>query len=256
MTRVAAMPAEIRIIALTGIPDVVEGDDIASLILSAMPAQKLDARDLDVFVIAQKIISKAEGRIVHLASITPSALARQWASAYDKDPRVVEVVLRESKRIVRMDRGILIAETSHGFICANAGVDASNVARDFVALLPADPDASARQIRGALEQKLGLRLGVIISDTFGRPWREGLVNVALGVAGLEPIIDLRGKQDWYGQPLHVTAIALADELASSAELVMKKDSGIPAAIIRGINYQPAESDSRQLIRAPELDLFR
>src|SRR5262249_52097614 len=159
----------------------VEGDDIASLILAAMDALRLEARDLDVIVIAQKIVSKAEGRVVRLDSVTPSALALQWASAYGKDPRMVEVVLRESKRIVRMDRGILISETSHGFICANAGVDASNVADGFVTLLPLDPDASARQIRDALEQKLAVRLGVIISDTFGRAWREGLVNVALGV---------------------------------------------------------------------------
>jgi len=250
------MSADVRITPLTGIPDVVEGDDIGSLILAAMDALKLEARDLDVIVIAQKIVSKAEGRVVRLDSVTPSALAIQWASPYGKDARMVEVVLRESKRIVRMDRGILISETSHGFICANAGVDASNVAPDFVTLLPADPDASARRIRDALEQKLSVRLAVIISDTFGRPWREGLVNVALGVAGLAPIVDLRGKQDWYGQPLRVTAIALADELASAAELVMRKDSGIPVAIIRGINYQPSESGSRPLIRAPELDLFR
>jgi coenzyme F420-0:L-glutamate ligase/coenzyme F420-1:gamma-L-glutamate ligase len=169
---------------------------------------------------------------------------------------MVEVVLRESKRSVRMERGILIAETTHGFICANAGVDASNVAGNFVTLLPVDPDASARRIKEALEQRHGVRLGVIISDTFGRPWREGLVNVALGVAGLTPIIDLRGRQDWYGKPLHVTAIALADELASAAELVMGKDSGVPVSIIRGINYQPADAGGRQLIRAPELDLFR
>ena len=250
------MSLEIRVIGIPGIPDISAGDDIAALITSAMAAQELKAAGLDVFVIAQKIVSKAEGRTVNLDSITPSAVARRWAAAYDKDARMVEVVLSESKRIVRMERGILITETRHGFVCANAGVDASNVARGFVTLLPEDPDDSAGRIKGALEQRLGLQLAVIISDTFGRPWREGLVNVALGVAGIEPIVDLRGKKDWYGRELHVTAIAVADELASAAELVMAKKSGIPAAIVRGFDYNPADSSGKDLIRAPEQDLFR
>jgi coenzyme F420-0:L-glutamate ligase/coenzyme F420-1:gamma-L-glutamate ligase len=232
------------------------GDDIGAVIDRTVRDAKRAILDRDILVVAQKVISKSEGRVVRLESIEPSARAREWGEAYDKDPRLVEVVLRESNRIVRMERGVLIAETRHGFVCANAGVDASNVEEGTALLLPEDPDASARRIQETLETSFGVHLAVIVSDTFGRPWREGLVNVAIGVAGLAPLIDYRGESDSHGRPLRVTVIAVADELASAAELVMKKKDGVPVALVRGFNYDAREASGRELIRAPELDLFR
>ncbi|HMG33653.1 MAG TPA: coenzyme F420-0:L-glutamate ligase [Blastocatellia bacterium] len=246
----------VTIIPVSGIPEIEAGDDIASAISSALARLDLSLHDGDVVVIAQKIVSKAEGRVVALDSVEPSARAVQWAAQYDKDARVVEVVLRESKRIVRMERGIIVSETTHGFICANAGVDTSNVASDVVALLPEDPDLSAEKIRDALQRKFRTRIAVIISDTFGRPWREGLVNVAIGVAGMPPLIDYRGQKDSAGRPLRVTVIASADELASAAELVMKKNDAIPVAIVRGLTFEARSGSARELLREPGLDLFR
>lgn len=246
----------ITITGVTGLPEIKSGDDLGALVSDALRVAKTEILDRDIFVVAQKIVSKSEGRTVRLDSIEPSPRAREWAESYDKDPRLVEVVLRESKRIVRMERGVLITETHHGFVCANAGVDASNVEEGTALLLPEDPDASARRIKTSLEESFGTPLAVIISDTFGRPWREGLVNVAIGVAGLAPLIDYRGQTDSQGRPLRVTVIALADEIASAAELVMKKKDGVPAAIVRGFDYDAREASGRELIRAPELDLFR
>jgi coenzyme F420-0:L-glutamate ligase / coenzyme F420-1:gamma-L-glutamate ligase len=246
----------IELIGVPGIPEVVAGDDIAALTARSLRDARIEVGDGDVFVVAQKIVSKSEGRLVNLDSIEPSPRARDWAAAFDKDPRVVEVVLRESDRIVRMERGVLISETAHGFICANAGVDTSNVAEGTVTLLPKDPDTSARKMRAGLEEALRVRIAVIVSDTFGRPWREGLVNVALGVSGIAPLIDYRGQTDSQGRPLKVTVIAIADELASAAELVMKKRDGVPVVIIRGYDYEFREGPSSDLIRRPELDLFR
>lgn len=246
----------IQVIGVPGMPEVVEGVDVAALIVEAVRKAELNIVERDILVVAQKIVSKAEGRIVRLQTVEPSSRAKEWAAAYDKDARVVEVVLRESRRIVRMDRGVLISETEHGFICANAGVDTSNVAEGTVTLLPKDPDASARKVRASLEQTFGAELAVIVSDTFGRPWREGLVNVALGVSGIAPLIDYRGEKDSHGRPMKVTVMAIADELASTAELVMKKSAGIPVAIVRGFDYQQSEASGRELIRAAELDLFR
>ena len=245
----------ITITGVTGLPEIESGHDVGALIVRATREASLEVLDRDIFIVAQKVVSKAEGRVVRLDSIEPSPRAREWAEAYDKDPRMVEVVLRESKRIVRMERGVLIAETEHGFVCANAGVDASNVSEGTVILLPRDPDASARKIRSALEAALAVRIAVIVSDTFGRPWREGLVNVALGVSGIAPLIDYRGQKDSHGNALRVTVIAIADELTSAAELVMRKSAGIPVAIIRGFDYEESEASSRSLIRAQELDLF-
>jgi coenzyme F420-0:L-glutamate ligase / coenzyme F420-1:gamma-L-glutamate ligase len=247
---------KIELIGVPGIPEVAEGDDVAALIGRALRDATIEAASGDVFVVAQKIVSKAEGRVIKLDSIEPSPRAQEWAAAFDKDARVAEVVLRESKRIVRMERGVLISETEHGFVCANAGVDTSNVAEGTVTLLPKDPDASARKIRAALEEAFGVRLAVIVSDTFGRPWREGLVNVALGVSGIAPLIDYRGQKDSHGNALKVTVIAIADELASAAELVMKKSAGIPVAIMRGSGYEASEASGLELIRVAELDLFR
>lgn len=250
------MTNKIELIAVPGIPEVKEGDDVAALIARALREAHMEPADSDVIVVAQKIVSKAEGRAVKLDSVEPSARAKEWAATFDKDARVVEVVLRESKRIVRMERGVLIAETEHGFVCANAGVDSSNVTENSVTLLPRDPDASARKIRTALEGAFAVRLAVIVCDTFGRPWREGLVNVALGVAGIAPLIDYRGQKDSHGNALKVTVMAIADELASAAELVMKKSSGIPVAIVRGFDYGARDGSGRELIRSPNLDLFR
>jgi len=247
---------EIKLIGLPGLPEVSTGDDIGALIIQATRNAKQEVLESDIFIVAQKIVSKAEGLIVRLDSIEPSPRAREWAEAYDKDPRVIEVVLRESKRIVRMERGILISETHHGFVCANAGVDTSNVEEGTVLKLPEDPDASARLIRETLEASFGVRVAVIVSDTFGRPWREGLVNVAIGVAGLAPLIDYRGETDSHGRSLRVTVLAVADEIASAAELVMKKKDGVPVAILRGFDYDAREASGRELIRVPELDLFR
>jgi coenzyme F420-0:L-glutamate ligase/coenzyme F420-1:gamma-L-glutamate ligase len=247
---------EIQIIGLSGIGEVTAGDDLGRLILEGSRLGGLKISDKDIIVIAQKVVSKAEGRAVRLKTVTPSEMAREWALRYDKDPRMVEVVLQESRRIVRMDRGIIIAETRHGFICANAGVDASNVAEDIVTLLPEDPDRSARRIKEGIERDTGARVAVIISDTFGRPWREGITNVAIGVAGIAPLVDYRGQIDSHGRPLRVTIIAVADELASAAELVMRKTAGVPVAIIRGFDYDARAASSGELVRPPENDLFR
>jgi coenzyme F420-0:L-glutamate ligase / coenzyme F420-1:gamma-L-glutamate ligase len=250
------MLPQISVIGLIGIPEIVAGDDLPALIVAATRNANLEIQERDVFVIAQKVVSKAEGRIVELATITPSQAAVEWAEEFDKDAQMVEVVRRESRRIVRQERGVMICETRHGFICANAGVDHSNVAPGFVVLLPEDPDASAQGLQAALEQTFAVRLAVIVSDTFGRPWREGLVNVALGVGGLAPLIDYRGQRDSYGQLLRVTMIAVADEIASAAELVMGKSDGVPVAIVRGFNYEARVASASELIRPPENDLFR
>jgi coenzyme F420-0:L-glutamate ligase/coenzyme F420-1:gamma-L-glutamate ligase len=247
---------EIRIIGLSGIPEIVAGDDLASLIVESLGRANFEAVEGDIFVVAQKVVSKAEGRTVRLDSIEPSPFAREWAARFDKDARMVEVVLGESRRVVRMDRGVIISETRHGFVCANAGVDASNVAGDTVTLLPVDADESARRIRSGLEAASGARVAVIISDTFGRPWREGITNVAIGLAGIGPLVDYRGRLDSHGRPLRLTVIAVADELASAAELVMEKTAGVPVAIIRGLDWSAREAASRELVRPPENDLFR
>jgi coenzyme F420-0:L-glutamate ligase / coenzyme F420-1:gamma-L-glutamate ligase len=246
---------EICIRGLQGLPEIQPGDNLCERILNALGTGPIQPGA--IFVIAQKIVSKAEGRIVRLETIVPSAQARQWAEKCNKDPRIVEVVFRESKRIVRMDRGVLIVETHHGFVCANGGVDVSNAPAGSVVLLPEDPDLSATQICRDLERALHYPLAVIISDTFGRPWRQGLANVALGVAGLSPLKDYRGQRDFYGRPLQSTVLAVADELASAAELVMGKTLGIPVAVIEGFPLERVVPGSgRDLIRPPEEDLFR
>jgi coenzyme F420-0:L-glutamate ligase/coenzyme F420-1:gamma-L-glutamate ligase len=250
------MLPQISVIGITGIPEIVRGDDLSALIVEATRKADFEIQERDVFVIAQKIVSKAEGRVIELDTVTPSQEASEWAKQFDKDARMVDVVMRESRRIVRKERGVMICETHHGFICANAGVDNSNVAPGFVVLLPEDPDASARGIQAALEQAFQVRLAVIVSDTFGRPWREGLVNVALGVAGIAPVIDYRGQLDSYGQLLRVTMVAVADEIASATELVMGKSDNVPVAIVRGFHYEAREASVSELIRPPENDLFR
>ena len=258
----------IQIRALDGIPEIQPGESLCKEILLSLergfPASIGSCNQAGpvhpargaVFVIAQKVVSKAEGRIVELEIITPSAQARDWASQYHKDARMIEVILREAKRIVRMDRGILIVETHHGFICANGGVDASNAPKGTVILLPRDPDASAQRLRVELETALRIPIAVIISDTFGRPWRQGLTNIALGVAGLSPFIDYRGQVDLFGRTLHATVLAVADELAAAAELVMGKTLGMPVALIEGFQHEAADGSGRDLIRPSDEDLFR
>ena len=249
--------SEVRILSVPGIPIIVPGDDLAGLIQQAAENVSLAVQDGDIVVVTQKIVSKAEDCLVSLADVTPSPLAEQFARQWDKDARQVEVVLQESRRIVKMDRGVIIAETHHGFICANAGVDRSNMeGDDVVAVLPPDPDASARAIRDRLREQMGVEVAVIISDTFGRPWREGLVNVAIGLAGMQANVDYTGQYDAQGYELKVTALSVADELAAAAELVMNKLDNVPVAVIRGYDYPHGDGDLSQLIRDPERDLFR
>jgi len=232
------------------------GDDVAALIADAAGVAGGLASG-DVVVVTQKIVSKAEGRLVDLATVEPSPFARQLADAHGKDARHVEVVLRESRRIVKMDRGVLISETHHGYVCANAGVDASNVPGEHVlALLPVDPDASAERIRQGLLARLGAVVGVVISDTFGRVWRMGQTNVAIGVAGLQPLVSYVGQRDAYGYDLRVTQLAAADEIAAAAELVMGKTDAVPVAVVRGLAHLLGAGAARDLVRPPETDLFR
>lgn len=256
------MAAELKVIGIAGVPEVATGDDLGALILEAAVSQQIPIADGDVLVVTQKVVSKAEGCVVRLSDVEPSPFAIQLSEETHRDPRHTEVILRESVRIVRMDRGNIISETRHGFNCANAGVDASNVpGEDTVATLPLDPDASARRIRAAIQAGHSKNVAVIISDTFGRPWREGAVNVAIGVAGMSTMKDYRGQVDVSGRPMYSTVIAVADELAAVAELVTGKVDRVPAALIKGYAYDvPGGAESaagaRTLIRSPERDLFR
>lgn len=251
------MPNEIRIIPIHGIGEVRSGDNLVALILAALRHSDQRLEHGDVLVVTQKIVSKAEGRIVNPDDVEPSHFAHTVAAQGRKDARYQEIVLRESRRIVKMDRGVLITETHHGQICANAGVDESNVAGGhIVTLLPEDPDRSAGQLRADLHEQTGVVVAVIISDSFGRPWREGQVNIAIGVAGIDPLVDYTGINDNYGYPMQASIMAIGDELASAAELVMGKIDGVPVAIVRGFAYAPAERSARSLIRKPEQDLFR
>lgn len=251
------MTNEIRIIPIVGISEVRPGDDLCALVLGAIQRQGLALEDGDVLVVTQKVVSKAEGRIVALDSVTPDAFAQQIADQWEKDARLVEVVLRESRRIVRMDHGVMICETKHGLICANAGVDSSNVETlGTVALLPVDPDASAEALRKQIKKSTGVSLAVVITDTFGRPWREGHVNFAIGVAGMLPLHDYTGEHDPAGYELRVTSMAIADELAAAAELAHGKLDRVPVAVVRGYDYPRGDGTSRDLLRDPEKDLFR
>lgn len=226
-------------------------DDLSELILHSG-----DVLDGDILVIAQKIISKQEGRTVKLSSVSPSLLSQGISSQYNKDPNIVELILSESKRIVRMNRGIIIVETNDGFICANAGIDESNVADGYATLLPLNSDASAQIIRQNIFKKTGKTVAVIISDTFGRPFRMGQTNCAIGISGLNPILDYAGTLDSFKRTLHVTAIAVADELSSSAELVMEKTKKCPVAIIRDYSFNVGENKINDLIRPENEDLFK
>ena len=250
---------EIRVLPVRVLRDVRPGDKLYSLILRSLVRNKIILEDGDIVVIAQKIVSKAEGQIVRLSSLIPSSVAIQLAKQYKKDPRTTELVLRQSKNIVKISNGVIISETKHGFICANAGVDQSNImnSEETALLLPDDPDASAKKIMLMLKEKTNREIAVIITDSFGRPFRNGQTNVAIGIAGINPIMSYVGKKDMYGKKLKVTEIAVVDELASTAELVMGKSKGIPIAVIRGFDFIRSENALiNGLIREREKDLFR
>ncbi|HJN91116.1 MAG TPA: coenzyme F420-0:L-glutamate ligase [Dehalococcoidia bacterium] len=252
-----AAPSEYRVFAVGGIPEVSSGDDLGAIISEALNAQDTPLESGDVLCVTQKIISKAEDRVIPLDSVTPGPMAIEWARQWEKDARAVELVLRECRRIVRMERGIIIAETHHGWICANAGVDASNIGGgDAVALLPVDSSASAKQIRDGLVKRGQPDVPIIVTDTFGRPWRDGLTNVAIGVSGMDPMISYEGQVDSEGYELRVTVMALADQLAAASEPVMNKLDRVPVAVVRGLNVPIDESaDHTTLIRPAEMDMF-
>jgi coenzyme F420-0:L-glutamate ligase/coenzyme F420-1:gamma-L-glutamate ligase len=247
----------LTVVGLRYIREVKRRDNLGRMIVAAANRQGLQLERGDIVVVAQKIVSKAEGRVVSLRNIKPSALARGMARAMRKDPRHVEVILRETKRVVRQRGPHLIVETRHGLVCANAGVDKSNVeGEDLVTLLPKDVDRSARRIREQIMERTGKNVSVIVSDTFGRPWRLGQTNVAIGLSGMRPWVDYRGTRDKFGYELSVTRIAAVDELAGAAELVMNKVDGVPVAIIRGYSHPRGRGSARQLIRPAKQDLFR
>jgi coenzyme F420-0:L-glutamate ligase/coenzyme F420-1:gamma-L-glutamate ligase len=239
----------ISIRPVEGLPEIGEGDDLAALI-----AERAELVDGNVLVVAQKAVSKAEGRVVRLADVEPSERARELAG--DRDPRQLEVTLREAVRLVRVRPPLVIAETRHGFVCASAGVDASNAPEpESVVLLPEDPDASAQRLRDRLRELSGAEVGVIVSDSFGRPWRQGTTDVAIGLAGIRPLLDLKGVRDRTGYELHATVIAVADQLAGAAELVLGKTDGVPAAVISGVDAR-GDGSARDLVMPAERDLFR
>lgn len=262
MSGTGPAPARLEVIALEGIPEIRPGDDLADLVGDALErtAGALPLRPDDVLVVTQKVVSKAEGAFVELATIEPRPEAIAYAARWGRDARQVEVVLRQAVRVVRMDHGVVIVETRHGFILANGGVDASNVGSSsggMVLLLPADPDASARAIRNAVSRRFGTAPGVVVSDSLGRPWRFGIMDLAIGVAGFRPLDDLRGTVDADGRPMSATIRAVADEIASAAELVLGKTGRLPAALVRGA-APPAGDGSivTDVLMPPELDLFR
>jgi coenzyme F420-0:L-glutamate ligase/coenzyme F420-1:gamma-L-glutamate ligase len=251
----------VEVVAPDGIPEIRPGDDLARLIGDALASDaRIGAlRADDVLVVTQKVVSKAEGAVVDLTTVEPRAEAVAFAERFDRDARQVEVVLREARRVVRMERGVLITETRHGFVCANGGIDASNVgpgSGNVVTLLPADPDAAAAGIRAALRERFATDIPVIVSDSFGRPWRWGIVDVAIGVSGLEPLEDLRGSPDHDGRVMRSTVRAVADELASAAELAFGKTTGRPIALVRGAAFTRGEGSVRALVMDAHSDLFR
>jgi coenzyme F420-0:L-glutamate ligase/coenzyme F420-1:gamma-L-glutamate ligase len=253
------LKSRIEIIPIPVVPDIKAGDKLDIIILESMNNANEFLLEGDIVVVAQKVISKAEGRLIDLKLVNPSEKSLQIAKQNDKDPRLIELILNESVDILRLARGILIVETKRGLICANAGVDQSNVEKsnDYAALLPEDADLSARELRHSLKRKTGIDVAVVITDTFGRPFREGQINVAIGIAGIQPIKSYIGTLDMYGKKLKVTEIAVVDEIASAAELQMGKSERIPVVIIRGYVYQMVESSSlSQLLRSRGKDLFR
>lgn len=251
------MSSEIQLTPIRGIPEIRPGDDLGLMIARAADKMRFKITDGDIIVVAQKIVSKAEGRLVNLESVTPSEFAVEIANKQQRDPRLIEVVLSESANIVRSDDHVLITETKHGFVCANAGVDRSNVVgKEWVSLLPVAPDDSALLLKTRFAELLKVNAAVVITDTFGRAWREGLTNVAIGVAGIKPLKDFRGKTDDHGKELSATVLAVADEIAASSGLLMRKTARIPVVVIRGYYFDHGEGSARELVRLKERDLFR
>ena len=255
------MSSNIELIPVSGIPEIREGDNLSQIILEAINSQGLDLEDKDILVIAQKIVSKAEGKVVDLSTINPSPRAEELAEELLKDPRMVEVILSETKRIVKMQRktdtGVMVVENKDGLVLANAGIDASNVpGNDRVTLLPEDSDNSAKQISTHITNETGKNVAVIITDTVGRPWRDGLTEIAIGTWGIDPLRDYRHQKDREGYELTATLIAVADEIASAAGLLMGKNDAVPVVLVRGYDYEYEEIGSKSLIRDPEFDLFR
>jgi coenzyme F420-0:L-glutamate ligase / coenzyme F420-1:gamma-L-glutamate ligase len=248
---------ELKLIPVRVAGEIKAGDSLAEKILTALAKQKTSLRNGDILVVKHKVVSKAEGQIVELSTVKPSLVSQKWAAQYNLNPQVVELALSQSKRIVRRKRGIMITETHHGFICANSGVDVSNVdGGKHALLLPQDPDNSAARLKLAIKKRSKLNVPVIITDSFGRPWREGLTEVAIGVAGMKPLYDYRRKRDAHGYVLHASIEAVADELACAAGLVCGKLEASPACIVRGFPYQPGQGKARELIRPAKNDLFR
>lgn len=245
----------LEVFPISGIPEVAAGDDLVLLISDALRASGLGAQKNDVFVVKQKVVSKAEGRAIELATVKPSRRAKRLGALQRKDPRLVQLILQESKKVIRADYGVIIAETKQGFVCANAGIDKSNVKDGYALLLPVDPDASARRLRMGLEARLGVRLAVVVTDTFGRPWRWGQTDVAIGASGIAPLYSYKGKKDSYGYTLRVTEPAVVDEIAGAAELVTGKLERIPVALVRGATYARGEGGVKALVMPPERDLF-
>lgn len=250
------MDGTVQIFPLRDIPRIRPGDKLPGLILDSASRSSVSLQDSDIVVVTQKAVSKAEGRIVSVESVRPGPKALRLAAKLGKDPRTVQMILKESKRIVRQGHGVLIVETRHGFICANAGIDQSNVEEGYLSLLPVDADLSARKLRKALEKLTGKKLAVVITDTFGRPWRNGHVDVAIGASGITPLEDLVGTTDPYGHKLRVTQPALVDEIAAASELVMRKHSLTPASIVRGVVYRRGYRGVKSIVRERRTDLFR
>lgn len=251
------MVGEVRILPIMVRGEIRAGDSLSSTILAATQKSRLTFQEGDILIVKHKVVSKAEGAVVALADLEPSKASRVWARRYGLDARVSELAMRESKRVVRRKRGVMISETKHGFICANSGIDVSNVdGGRHAVLLPKDPDQSAARLRREIKKHLKIDVAVIVSDSFGRPWREGLTEVAIGVAGMRPLIDYRGRRDPHGYPLHATIDAVADELACAAGLVCGKLANTPACIIRGYAYKQGKGSAQELIRPAKNDLFR
>ena len=249
----------IEIIGIAGIPEVQPNDPLGTIIAEAAAAQGTPLGPGDILVVTQKVVSKSEGRLVKLSTVNPSDFAVSFGAGSGRDPRLIELILQESRAIVRMDpdRGVIISETHHGFVCANAGIDQSNIpGHEVVCLLPADPDGSAGRIMAEVQSATGVSVPVIISDTFGRAWRDGHVNFAVGIAGMDPMMDYRGMPDAQGREMHVTTIAIADELAAAAELVQLKAIGVPVSVVRGYPYRAAGVGSDALVRDRTRDMFR
>lgn len=249
--------AEVRLIPISFADDVVPGTDIADAVLKSLRKQRKQFQACDILVVKHKIVSKSEGRLVDLTTIKPSTESIAWAERYQLDARVIELALGESRAVIRRKNGVLITETHHGFLCANSGIDVSNVDGGQTALLlPEDPDRSAADLRRALRKRIGLQIPVIITDSFGRPWREGLTEFAIGIAGMKPLRDDRGRRDSHGYQLKASVEAVADELACAAGLVCGKLNRTPACIVRGFVFSPGSGGCGKLLRPPETDLFR